>query len=130
MIGDCLHRVAACRESLTREEARAVMAEILRGEATDAQIAGLLVALNMKGESVEEIVGFAEAIRAAATPLQSLRAEAGALDVSGTEREALVDTCGTGGDVSGAVNISTATAFAEAGAGGGVATDGNPRRTP
>ena len=86
MIGDCLHRVAACRESLTREEARAVMAEILRGETTDAQIAGLLVALNIKGESVEEIVGFAEAIRSAATPLESLRTEAGALDVSGTER--------------------------------------------
>src|SRR5207253_501127 len=117
MIGDCLHRVAACRESLTREEARAVMTEILRGEATDAQIAGLLVALNMKGESVEEIVGFAEAIRAAATPLESLRTEVGALDVSGTEREALVDTCGTGGDVSGTFNISTATAFAVAGAG-------------
>src|SRR5438874_12496740 len=97
MIGDCLHRVAACRESLTREEARAVMVEILRGEATDAQIAGLLVALNMKGESVEEIVGFAEAIRSAATPLESLRAEAGAVDGSGTEREALEDTCGRGG---------------------------------
>jgi len=125
MIGDCLHRVAACRESLTREEARAVMAEILRGEATDAQIAGLLVALNMKGESVEEIVGFAEAIRSAATPLESLRTEAGALDVSGTEREALVDTCGTGGDVSGTFNISTATAFAVAGAGVRVAKHGN-----
>src|SRR5438874_11977694 len=114
MITDCLHRVAACRESLTRDEARAVMAEILRGEATDAQIAGLLVALNMKGESVEEIVGFAEAMRAAASPMESLRAEAGALDVSGTEREALVDTCGTGGDASGTVNISTATAFVAA----------------
>src|SRR5438477_12761528 len=125
MIGDCLHRVAACRESLTRERARAVMAEILRCEATDAQIAGLLVALNMKGESVEEIVGFAEAIRSAATPLESLRTEAGALDVSGTEREALVDTCGTGGDVSGTFNISTAAAFAVAGAGVRVAKHGN-----
>src|SRR5207253_9564320 len=111
MIGDCLHRVAACRESLTRDEARAAMAEILRGEATDAQIAGLLVALNMKGASVEEIVGLAEAIRSAAAPLQSLRAEAGTLDASGTAREALVDTCGTGGDGSGTCNISTATAF-------------------
>src|SRR5438270_5007216 len=121
MIGDCLHRVAACRESLTREEARAVMAEILRGEATDAQIAGLLVALNMKGESVEEIVGFAEAIRSAATPLESLRTEAGALDVSRTEREALVDTCGTGGDVSGTFNIFTASVVTVAGAGAHVA---------
>src|SRR5437879_13829937 len=125
MIGDCLHRVAACRESLTRQEAHEVMAEILRGEATDAQIAGLLVALNMKGESVEEIVGFAEAIRSAATPLESLRTEVGALDVGGTEREALVDTCGTGGDVSGTFNISTATEFAVSGAGARVAKHGN-----
>src|SRR5438552_18584554 len=126
MIGDCLHRVAACRESLTREEARAVMAEILRGEATDAQIAGLLVALNMKGESVEEIVGFAEAIRSAATPLESLRTEAGALDGSGTASEGPVDTCGPGGDVSGAVKISTAPALAVGGAGGAGATAGHP----
>src|SRR5437762_14236568 len=98
MITDCLHRVAACRESLTREEARAVMAEILRGETSDAQIAALLVALNMKGESVEEIVGFAEAIRVAATPLKSSREEAGALGVSGNEAGAPVDTCGHGGE--------------------------------
>jgi anthranilate phosphoribosyltransferase len=125
MITDCLHRVAVCRESLSREEARAVMTEILRGEATDAQIAALLVALSMKGESVEEIVGFAEAIRAASTLASSLRAEFDALDVSGTGHEALVDTCGTGGDVSGTFNISTATAFVVAGAGVRVAKHGN-----
>src|SRR5437868_13768354 len=109
MIGDCLHRVAACRESLTREEARAVMAEILRGETTDAQIAGLLVALNMKGEAVEEIVGFAEAIRSAATPLESLRTEAGALDVGGTGRGAAGDTRRQGGRVSRTVDVSAPT---------------------
>src|SRR5205809_7517034 len=125
MIIEALHQVANHRESLSREMAREVMSEILSGGATDAQIAGLLVALNMKGESVEEIVGFAEAIRSAAAPLESLRTEAGALDVSGTEREALVDTCGTGGDVSGTFNISTATAFAVAGAGVRVAKHGN-----
>src|SRR5207253_11460407 len=119
MIGDCLHRVAACRESLTREEARAVMSEILRGEATDAQIAGLLVALNMKGESVEEIVGFAEAIRSAAAPLESLRTEAGALGVSGTEGEGLVDTCGTCGGVRGEINFFPDTALAGVGGGRG-----------
>ena len=69
MILDALHKVANHRSSLTRDEARDVMAEILRGEATDAQIGALLVALHMKGETVEEIVGFAQAIRAEAMPL-------------------------------------------------------------
>jgi anthranilate phosphoribosyltransferase len=94
MIIDALHRIANHRASLSREEARGVMTEILKGGATDAQIAALLVALHMKGETVDEIVGFAEAIRAAATPLSV--GEANALDVSGTERDALVDTCGAG----------------------------------
>src|ERR1051326_5897330 len=124
MITDSLHRVATHRQSLSREEARAVMGEILEGQATDAQIAALLVALHMKGESVEEIVGFAEAIRSAAVPLASSGVNS-TLDVSGTEREALVDTCGTGGDVSGTFNISTATAFTVAGAGVRVAKHGN-----
>ena len=99
------------------------MTEILKGGATDAQIAALLVALHMKGESVDEIVGFAEAIRAAAAPLGLT--EPSALDVSGTERDALVDTCGTGGDASGTFNISTATALTVAGAGVRVAKHGN-----
>src|SRR5271166_2746591 len=121
MILDALHKVANHRSSLTREEAREVMSEILRGEATDAQIAALLVALHMKGETVEEIVGFAQAIRAAATPL--LTQEGDAVDVSGTGRDALVDTCGTGGDTSGTFNISAA--FVSAGAGVRVAKHGN-----
>ena len=99
------------------------MTEVLAGQCTDAQIAALLVALHMKGETVEEIVGFAEAIRAAATPL-GLHPDQG-VDVSGTERDALVDTCGTGGDASGTFNISTATAFVVAGAGVRVAKHGN-----
>lgn len=99
------------------------MGQILSGGATEAQIAALLVALHMKGETVEEIVGFAEAMRAAATPLSFL--ENSTLDVSGTEREALVDTCGTGGDASGTFNISTATALTIAGAGVRVAKHGN-----
>jgi len=77
----------------------------------------------MKGETVEEIVGFAQAIRAAATPL--LSEEGDAVDVSGTGRDALVDTCGTGGDTSGTFNISTAVAFVTAGAGVRVAKHGN-----
>src|SRR5947209_6286258 len=122
MIIEALHQVANHRESLSRDAAREVMSEILSGGATDAQIAALLVALHMKGETVEEIVGFAEAIRKAAAPL---KVHDFALDVSGTERDALVDTCGTGGDASGTFNISTATALTVAGAGIRVAKHGN-----
>jgi len=103
------------------------MTEVLTGQCSDAQIAALLVALHMKGETVEEIVGFAEAIRAAAIPIE-LHADS-VLDASGTGRDALrdslIDTCGTGGDASGTFNISTATAFVVAGAGVRVAKHGN-----
>ena len=123
MIVDVLHRIANHCQSLSRDEARRVMSEVLTGQCTDAQIAAFLVALHMKGETVEEIVGFAEAIRAAATPL--VVAGNSMIDVSGTERDALVDTCGTGGDASGTFNISTATALVTAGAGVRVAKHGN-----
>jgi anthranilate phosphoribosyltransferase len=108
------------------------MAEVLTGKCSDAQIAALLIALRMKGETVEEIVGFAEAIRAAAAPWPIASAEA--LAVTGTGREALaeecendslIDTSGTGGDASGTFNISTATALVTAGAGVRVAKHGN-----
>lgn len=122
MLLEALHKIANHGQSLSRDEAREVMTAVLSGQATDAQIAALLVALHMKGETVDEIVGFAEAIRAAAAPMV-LHNEA--LDVSGTERDALVDTCGTGGDTSGTFNISTATAFTLAGAGVRVAKHGN-----
>jgi anthranilate phosphoribosyltransferase len=136
MILDALHRIANHTESLGRAEAREVMAEVLTGECTDAQIAALLIALRMKGETVEEIVGFAEAIRAAAAPLPIARVSAtDALAVTGTGRDALVedspadsslvDTSGTGGDASGTFNISTATALVTAGAGVRVAKHGN-----
>jgi len=123
MITDALHQIANHRQSLSRDQAREVMSEVLAGKTTDAQIAGLLVALHMKGETVEEIVGFAEAIRAAAVKLPIHRNST--LDVSGTERDALVDTCGTGGDAAGTFNISTATALLVAGAGVRVAKHGN-----
>jgi anthranilate phosphoribosyltransferase len=123
MITDALHRIANHRQSLSREEARAVMSQVLTGKCTDAQIAALLVALHMKGETVEEIVGFAEAIRTAAAPLGLHPNHT--VDVSGTGRDALVDTCGTGGDASGTFNISTATALVVAGAGVRVAKHGN-----
>jgi anthranilate phosphoribosyltransferase len=139
MILDALHRIANQNQSLPRAEACAVMAEVLAGNCTDAQIAALLTALRMKGETVEEIVGFAEAIRAAAAP-QPIPADPDAppgkdLDMSGTGRDALsessaaesslVDTSGTGGDAAGTFNISTATAFVTAGAGVRVAKHGN-----
>jgi anthranilate phosphoribosyltransferase len=127
VILDALHRIANHRQSLSRAEAHAVMTEVLTGQCSDAQIAALLVALHMKGETVEEIVGFAEAIRAAAIPIE-LHADS-VLDASGTGRDALrdslIDTCGTGGDASGTFNISTATAFVVAGAGVRVAKHGN-----
>ena len=128
MIVEALHRIVNHREPLSREEAREVMSEVLTGKCTDAQIAALLVGLHMKGETVEEIVGFAEAIRAAATPI--VVPNNSVLDASGTEREALVDTCGTGGDAAGTFNISTATAFVVAGCGVRVAKHGNRSSTP
>src|SRR3981081_2868731 len=140
MMLDALHRIANHGQSLGCQEAREVMAEVLSAKCTDAQISALLVALRMKGETVEEIVGFAEAIRAAAAPLPiepltQTNLASDALDVSGTGRDALVesslsesslvDTSGTGGDASGTFNISTATAFVAAGAGVRVAKHGN-----
>jgi len=134
MILDALHRLTnpalSNERSLSRAEARDVMGDVLAGKCTDAQIAALLIALRMKGETVEEIVGFAEAIRAAAAPLPIERS-AEALGVSGTGRDALmneselIDTSGTGGDASGTFNISTATALVTAGAGVRVAKHGN-----
>jgi anthranilate phosphoribosyltransferase len=123
MITEALHKVAHHRHSLSREEARQVMGEILSGKTTDAQIAALLVALHMKGETVEEIVGFAEAIRAVAQPIAN--SNGAAIDLSGTDRDALVDTCGTGGDASDTFNISTVSALTIAGAGVRVAKHGN-----
>jgi len=128
MILEALHRIVNHRESLSREEAREVMGEVLSGKCTDSQISALLVGLHMKGETVEEVVGFAEAIRAEATPIP---VHANSLvDASGTGHEALVDTCGTGGDAAGTFNISTVTAFVVAGAGVRVAKHGNRSSTP
>jgi anthranilate phosphoribosyltransferase len=107
-----LERVAE-RENLSAEDARAAMHLILTGEATQAQIAGFLVALRMKGESVDELVGFARAMRQVAP----------VIDV-GLHGKPLLDTCGTGGGT-GTFNISTIAAFVVAGAGVYVAKHGN-----
>jgi anthranilate phosphoribosyltransferase len=108
---------------LSRDEAESVMRGIMSGAATDAQIAAFLTALRMKGETVEELTGFAVVMREKAARVRPSTDVAAAL--SGTEREMLVDTCGTGGDATGTFNISTATAFVIAGAGVRVAKHGN-----
>src|SRR5512136_164178 len=110
-------------QHLLRSEAESLMNEIMAGKATDAQIASFLTALRMKCETVDELIGFAKVIRAKASPVRP-RAGVGAA-FSGTDREMLVDTCGTGGDATGTFNISTATAFVVAGAGVRVAKHGN-----
>ena len=110
-------------QHLNRAEAESVMDGIMSGRATDAQIAAFLTALRMKCETVEELVGFARVIRAKAAPVRPRSVVEAAF--SGTDREMLVDTCGTGGDAAGTFNISTATAFVVAGAGIQVAKHGN-----
>ena len=101
------------RRDLTRLEAAAAMEAIMSGAATNAQIAAFLTALRMKGEMVEELIGFAQVMREKVTRIQPRVDEA----LTGTDREMLIDTCGTGGDASGTFNISTATAFVVAGTG-------------
>jgi anthranilate phosphoribosyltransferase len=96
---------------LSMEEARVAMGSVMDGEATPAQLAALLVALRMRGETVEELAGFATAMRE-----RVLRVEA---------PEGAVDTCGTGGDGSNTFNISTAAALVVAAAGVPVAKHGN-----
>jgi anthranilate phosphoribosyltransferase len=110
-------------QHLSRSEAESLMNEIMSGQATDAQIASFLTALRMKCETVDELIGFAKVIRAKASPVRP-QLNVGA-SYSGTDREMLVDTCGTGGDATGTFNISTATAFVVAGAGIRVAKHGN-----
>jgi anthranilate phosphoribosyltransferase len=97
---------------LSREDARQVMDQIMRGEATPGQIGGFLVALRLKGETADEIAGCAEAMREHVLPVKPTR-------------EDLVDTAGTGGDGGRTFNISTAAALVAAAAGAGVAKHGN-----
>lgn len=101
-------------EDLTAVEAESAMTIIMNGEATPAQIGGYLIALRMKGESVDEITGSARAMRAHASPMPQI-----------PNGKPLLDTAGTGGDGSHSFNISTAAAFVIAGCGRMVAKHGN-----
>jgi anthranilate phosphoribosyltransferase len=100
------------REDLSAADCEEAMSLIMSGDATNAQIAGFLVALRMKGETVEEITGCARAMREAATPIHVDQPDA-------------IDTCGTGGDTKGTFNVSTAAAIVTAAAGVPVAKHGN-----
>ena len=100
------------RRALTRAEAHAAFTEIRRGQVPPIHIAALLTALRVKGESIDEITGAAEAMIEAAVPMK-------------TDRKPLVDTCGTGGDGKSVFNVSTTAAFVVAGAGYAVAKHGN-----
>jgi anthranilate phosphoribosyltransferase len=99
-------------ENLSRQEMSAVMRQVMTGEATDAQIAGFLVALRMKGETTDEIAGAAQVMRELATPVT--------VNATG-----LVDLVGTGGDGANLFNVSTASSFVVAAAGARVAKHGN-----
>jgi anthranilate phosphoribosyltransferase len=107
---EAIAKLVKC-QNLTEEEAGAAFEIIMRGDATPSQIAGFIVALRMKGETAEEITGFARTARAMATPIQ----------VDG----ALLDTCGTGGDGLATFNISTLAAIVAAACGARVAKHGN-----
>lgn len=104
---------AIARRDLPADEVAAVFGDIMDGLATPAQIGGLLVALRCKGETADELAGAARAMRARATPLAV------------PDHARAVDTCGTGGDSSGSVNLSTLAAIIAAGAGALVAKHGN-----
>ena len=106
--------IVMSKRDLDAAQAREAMLSILDGAASTAQIAAFLVALRMKGETVQEVVGFARAMREKAARVDP-----------GPDARPLVDTCGTGGDGAGTFNISTVTAFVVAGAGARVAKHGN-----
>jgi len=111
MIRHALKKVVES-ENLTVQEAREAMDCIMEGRATDAQISSFITALRMKGETVDEIIGFVRVMRSKATPIAVRDSRA-------------IDTCGTGGDGKNTLNVSTIAAFVAAGAGVTVAKHGN-----
>ena len=111
MIKDAIKKVVD-EKDLSLEESSAVMGEIMSGEATPSQIACLITALRIKGETADEVTGFASKMRENSIKIH-------------TKHSDLVDTCGTGGDVSGTFNVSTVSAIIAAAAGARVAKHGN-----
>lgn len=111
MIQEAIHKLVT-KTDLSLGEAAGVMDEIMSGEATHSQIGAYLTAMSMKGETVSEIVGSAQTMRARAVKI-------------GPSVDRLIDTCGTGGDGSNSFNVSTAAAFVVAGCGIPVAKHGN-----
>jgi len=114
MLKEAIHDVSE-RRDLTRLRISEVFEEIFAGRATAAQVGALLLALRMKGETVEEVTGAALSLRARARPMRTPRGRV------------VMDTCGTGGDGAGTFNVSTAVAFVVAAAGVTVAKHGNVR---
>ncbi|CAN5673169.1 anthranilate phosphoribosyltransferase [soil metagenome] len=114
MLRDSLRKVASC-EALTSGEAERALETIMEGTAPPAATAALLTAMRVRGESIAEIVGFARAMRRFAEKVEA--------------PEDVVDTCGTGGDAKGTINISTAAAFVARGAGVTIAKHGNRAAT-
>jgi anthranilate phosphoribosyltransferase len=110
-----LKRLIEDRAVFSRHEARELMETVFSGASSELELAALLGAIAARGETAPEVAGFVDAMRAAATPLL----------LTNVERTALVDTCGTGGDLSGTFNISTAAALVAAAAGAKVAKHGN-----
>ena len=102
-----LKRIIEGHETLSRADAAELLQTILRGEASELEIAALLGSLATRGPAAAEIAGFVDTMRAAATPIP----------LSDTERTLIIDTCGTGADASGTFNISTAAALVAAAAG-------------
>ncbi|MBN1901266.1 anthranilate phosphoribosyltransferase [Candidatus Sumerlaeota bacterium] len=113
MIREAISKLVSGEESLSEQESRAVAEEIMSGEATPAQIASFITALRMRGETVDNIVGFVRVMREKATPIKA------------PQGVPILDTCGTGGDGAGSFNISTTSALVCAAAGVKVAKHGN-----
>ncbi len=126
MIREAIQKVVDGND-LSRKVARDVMTEIMSGAATPAQIAAFITALRIKGETIDEITGCAEAMRSKAVNLDIKRDAIVNIDREdiNIDTETLLDTCGTGGDGTNTFNISTTTAFVVAGAGVTVAKHGN-----
>src|SRR3972149_35980 len=115
-IREAIDLIVSHGRSLSEDEAAAVMRDIMSGEATPAPGGAFPFGLRLKGEAGDEVVGTARVMREHALAVPSV--------------EAVVDTCGTGGDASGTFNVSTAAAFVVARAGGRVAKHGNRAITP